>query len=320
MGLYGSNLRVENRYGHILKKWYIRSDERFINFICEPYQKLSFLKELIFDCLRNNEKILYVGKGKKICGVDKVNSMNFYFSSFKDIFHIKRKFDLIIYDDISSYSNKNSLKCNEDLMYLKRLSKKIVICSVFKIFNNIKHIDVLNNERESHFLEPRVITTRVNLESSMPYTLYDYIDWFIKEKRALVIYIPNKFNLDKIYEYYSYDLNLKNKVRILKEDGKNTFLKVLGESKLKKEGVIFMTSSLHEYLDLISDCDVILYSFEKEHIDFKKIVFTCGALCKNNFKGREVILLSNEEGENIETARRVARGFNKTLWRESKSI
>ena len=237
---------------------------------------------------------------------------------FCNIFNIKKNFDLIIYDDVSLYSNKSSIECNEDLMYLKRLSKKIVICSVDKVFNNIKHIEILNNQRKTHFLEPRLITTRVNLENSMPYTLYDYIEWFIREKRILVVYVPNKFNLNKIYEYYTEDLNLENKVKIVKEDKKNSFLNIVNESRFKKEGIIFITDSLHEYFDSIPECDMVIYSFEKDIVDYKKIIFACGALCKNKCTGREVILLSNEEGDNIETARRLARGFNKTLWRESE--
>ncbi|MBS5969106.1 MAG: hypothetical protein KIB11_08330 [Clostridium perfringens] len=318
MSLYGNNLRVENRYSHILKKWYVKSNERFINLICEPYQKLNFIEDLISDCLINNEKVLYVGKSRKVCKSEQLNSMNFYFSNFNNIFNIKKKFDLIIYDDVSLYSNKSSIECNEDLMYLKRLSKKIVICSVDKVFNNIKHIEILNNQRKSHFLEPRLITTRVNLETSMPYTLYDYIEWFIREKRILIVYVPSKFNLNKIYEYYTEDLNLENKVKIVKEDKKNSFLKIVNESRFKKEGVIFMTDSLHEYFDSIPECDMVIYSFEKDIVDYKKIIFACGALCKDKCTGREVILLSNEEGDNIETARRLARGFNETLWRESE--
>ena len=318
MSLYGNNLRVENRYSHILTKWYVKSNERFINLICEPYQKLNFIEDLISDCLINNEKVLYVGKSRKVCKSEQLNSMNFYFSNFNNIFNIKKKFDLIIYDDVSLYSNKSSIECNEDLMYLKRLSKKIVICSVDKVFNNIKHIEILNNQRKAHFLEPRLITTRVNLETSMPYTLYDYIEWFIREKRILVVYVPSKFNLNKIYEYYTEDLNLENKVKIVKEDKKNSFLKIVNESRFKKEGVIFMTDSLHEYFDSIPECDMVIYSFEKDIVDYKKIIFACGALCKDKCTGREVILLSNEEGDNIETARRLARGFNETLWRESE--
>lgn len=318
MSLYGNDLRVENRYSHILKKWYVKSNDRFINLICEPYQKLNFIESLICDCLINNEKVLYVGKSRKVCKNEQLNSMNFDFINFNNIFNIKKNFDLIIYDDVSLYSNKSSIECNEDLMYLKRLSKKIVICSVDKVFNNIKHIEILNNQRKEHFLEPRLITTRVNLETSMPYTLYDYIEWFIREKRILVVYVPNKFNLNKIYEYYTEDLNLENKVKIVKEDKKNSFLKIVNESRFKKEGVIFITDSLHEYFDSIAECDMVIYSFEKDIVDYKKIIFACGALCKNKCNGREVILLSNEEGDNIETARRLARGFNKTLWRESE--
>ncbi|HAT4123753.1 hypothetical protein WHY20_12255 [Clostridium perfringens] len=318
MSLYGNDLRVENRYSHILKKWYVKSNDRFINLICEPYQKLNFIESLISDCLINNEKVLYVGKSRKVCKNEQLNSMNFNFVNFNNLFNIKKNFDLIIYDDVSLYSNKSSIECNEDLMYLKRLSKKIVICSVDKIFNNIKHIEILNNQRKTHFLEPRLITTRVNLETSMPYTLYDYIEWFIREKRILVVYVPNKFNLNKIYEYYTEDLNLENKVKIVKEDKKNSFLKIVNESRFKKEGIIFITDSLHEYFDSIPECDMVIYSFEKDIVDYKKIIFACGALCKNKCTGREVILLSNEEGDNIETARRLARGFNKTLWRESE--
>ncbi|EIA16376.1 hypothetical protein JJB52_00030 [Clostridium perfringens] len=318
MSLYGNDLRFENRYSHILKKWYVKSNDRFINLICEPYQKLNFVESLISDCLINNEKVLYVGKSRKVCKNEQLNSMNFYFVNFNNIFNIKKNFDLIIYDDVSLYSNKSSIECNEDLMYLKRLSKKIVICSVDKVFNNIKHIEILNNQRKTHFLEPRLITTRVNLETSMPYTLYDYIEWFIREKRILVVYVPNKFNLNRIYEYYTEDLNLENKVKIVKEDKKNSFLNIVSESRFKKEGIIFITDSLHEYFDSIPECDMVIYSFEKDIVDYKKIIFACGALCKDKFTGREVILLSNEEGDNIETARRLARGFNKTLWRESE--
>lgn len=318
MSLYGNDLRVENRYSHILKKWYVKSNDRFINLICEPYQKLNFIESLISDCLINNEKVLYVGKSRKVCKNEQLNSMNFDFVNFNNIFNIKKNFDLIIYDDVSLYSNKSSIECNEDLMYLKRLSKKIVICSVDKVFNNIKHIEILNNQRKTHFLEPRIIITRVNLETSIPYTLYDYIEWFIREKRILVVYVPNKFNLNKIYEYYTEDLNLENKVKIVKEDKKNSFLNIVNESRFKKEGIIFITDSLHEYFDSIPECDMVIYSFEKDIVDYKKIIFACGALCKDKCTGREVILLSNEEGDNIETARRLARGFNKTLWRESE--
>ena len=318
MSLYGNDLRVENRYSHILKKWYVKSNDRFINLICEPYQKLNFIESLISDCLINNEKVLYVGKSRKVCKNEQLNSMNFNFVNFNNLFNIKKNFDLIIYDDVSLYSNKSSIECNEDLMYLKRLSKKIVICSVDKVFNNIKHIEILNNQRKTYFLEPRLITTRVNLENSMPYTLYDYIEWFIREKRILVVYVPNKFNLNKIYEYYTEDLNLENKVKIVKEDKKNSFLNIVNESRFKKEGIIFITDSLHEYFDSIPECDMVIYSFEKDIVDYKKIIFACGALCKNKCTGREVILLSNEEGDNIETARRLARGFNETLWRESE--
>ncbi|MFH5936529.1 hypothetical protein [Clostridium perfringens] len=49
MSLYGNNLRVENRYSHILKKWYVKSNDRFINLICEPYHPLKLQSSSTFD-------------------------------------------------------------------------------------------------------------------------------------------------------------------------------------------------------------------------------------------------------------------------------
>lgn len=316
MSLYGNNSRIMNRYSNMLRKWYIRREDKFINLICEPYQNLEFVYELVKDCLKNGEKVLYVGKSKKVCRVDVVNSINFYFSSFENIFRIKEKFDLIIFDDVSLYSNKNILECNEDLIYLKNLCEKIIICSVDKIFNNIEHKEVLNKNRKVHFLEPRLITTRVNLEKAMPYILYEYIEWFIREKRVLVIYVPKEINKEYVYDYYTKDLKLEDKVRILKGDKNTSLLKIMEESKYRKEGIIYITDSLHDYFDYNPNCDLIIYFFNKESINYKKIIFACGSLGKNKCQNREVILLSNYENEQIEIARRLARSFNETLWRD----
>lgn len=318
MSLYGDNFRNTNRYGHILRKWYIREDDKFINLICEPYQNLDFIGGLIKDCLRNGEQILYVGKNRKACSDEYLNSMNFQFVSFDNLFKIKKSFDLIIFDDVSMYSNKNSIECSEDLIYLKNLSNKIIVCSVDKVFNNIRHLDILNDKRKKHFLEPRLITTRVNLNNAMPYTLYDYIEWFIREKRVLVIYVPNKNNIDIIFDYYTNDLNLGDKVKIVKSDKNNSLTKVMGESVFKKEAIIYITDSLHEYFDSKPNCDLVVYFFNKDIVDYKKIIFACGSLGENECNCREVILLSNEENEHIEIARRLARSFNETLWKSAE--
>lgn len=315
MSLYSNNSNKISKYSNILRKWYIRKDKNFINLLCEPYQNLDCVYELIKDCLRNNEKVLYIGKNRRVCKMNFINLSNFYFSSFENIFRLKEYYDLIIFDDVSLYSNRNNIECNEDLIYLKGLCKKIVICSVDKVFNNIEYIEMVNEQRKTHFLEPRLITTRVNLEKYMPYTLYDYIEWFIREKRLLVIYVPKEINIECVYEHYTNDLKLEDKVRIIKSSKDNSILKIIEENQYKKEEIIYITDSLHDYFDNDLNCDLIIYFFDKETIDYKKIIFACGTLGKNECKDREVILLSNDENEDIEIARRLARSFNETLWR-----
>ena len=68
-------------------------------------------------------------------------------------------------------------------------------------------------------VEPRLIMTRINLNSDIPYVLYEYIKWFKNNKKNVITYVPNKEDINKVYDYYDNKINLKE-VRLIRGSNK----------------------------------------------------------------------------------------------------
>ncbi|MPQ42554.1 hypothetical protein [Clostridium tarantellae] len=303
-----------------LKKWYF-NDNKILNLICEPYQKMSSLYRFIQELLKENKlKVLYINKEKKIINELKCNS-DVEYILFSQIYSIGNKFyDLIIYDDITYYSKKILVEFREELIFLLKRTKKIIFCSAYEIFNNVQLLETINFNRKENFIEPRIIETRLNLKKAMPYLLYDYLKWFIKEERLLVIYTPTIELKNCIFNYYTNKLNLTNEVHII-QSNKDELLKDIEKFKYRGKNCFIITNELEVYLDKIKDVDIMFYFSEHNQFDFKKILYTCGILTNNEKYKRELLLICNKENNNIEKAKNIARRFNRIAWeKENKNL
>lgn len=316
----GENLdKFTKRQWSEINKWYNNHDEKVLNIICEPYQSLNIIYKLIIDKIKINEKILYVGKIKKHLKIFENYDGIIDFCDFNNIFKVRGEYDLIVYDDISFYYNRIELEEKEDIAYLIRRTKKIIICSIEVMLNNVNVLEISNLKKQRHFLEPRVITTRLDLTNSMPYVLYDYLRWFNKEGRMVIIYVPNKYKGEVIFKYYTNTLSLEKDIYILQSKEKE-LLNDINRLKFKDKSSIIITDKLHEYIDDIKDIDIICYFSDDKFFDYKKIIFTCGALTKNYTNERELLLICNEESKNIEQCKSISRRFNKFIWEQRSKI
>ncbi|MGL5243956.1 MAG: hypothetical protein ACRC7R_02090, partial [Sarcina sp.] len=96
-----------------LKRWYV-SYNKVLNILCEPYEKMISLNNFITELLQREElRILYINENKK--NIYGLNQSNIEYISFVQIYSINKFYDLIIYDDISFYSNKSIIEFREEL-------------------------------------------------------------------------------------------------------------------------------------------------------------------------------------------------------------
>lgn len=316
------DLTINNLYKgewNVLSRWYNDKDDKIVNLICEPYKPLILVNKLILQRVESNEKVLYVSKYKKKINIFNDDRWIIEHVDFNEVYKVSGLYNLIVIDDITFYSDKTELELLENISFLIKKCNKIVVCSINNVINNVKTIELSNMEKDTHFIEPRVMTTRLNLTSSMPFVLYDYLKWFNKEKRNVVIYVPNKKKGNELFNYYIDTLNVNKDLYVIQsEDGE--LLNDIDRLKFKDKSSIIITNKLHNYLDEINGVDIIFYFADKKFFDYKKIIFACAALTKDKYVTRELILLCNEEGNNIDYAKSIARKYNKFIWEHESTM
>ena len=298
---------------HSLSRWYNNKEDKIINLICEPYEPLVLVNKLILQRIESNEKVLYVSEHKKELKIFEQYRGVIDHIDFTDVYKVNDLYNLIVIDDITFYSNKTEIELMENIAFLMKKCYKIVLCSINNVINNVKTIELSNIDKKNHFIEPRVMTTRLDLTTSMPYILYDYLKWFNKEKRNVVVYVPNREKGNELFNYYMETLKaIKNLYVVQSEE--NELLNDIDRLKFKDKSSIIITNKLHNYLDKISEIDLIFYFADEKFFNYKKIIFACAALTKDSNVTRELILLCNEEANNIEQAKNIARKYNKFIW------
>lgn len=319
-----------NKLSESILKW-SSGKERILNLISPPYNTSMMLTETILEYLKTNRKVLYITgeEEKHIEILDFIKKC----TKFKDYIYLRRentsvrnlltfsnhynseflnmKFDLIVYDNIRSYPEHDGYEIRALVSRLN--ANKKIIYSVDSLFDDRNETIVPIRENRKPMPEPRVILTRIDLNKDIPFVVYEYLDWSIKLGRKVVIYQPSKQEVKKMYYYLC---NFKEKL------SKNIMCFIQNESDEKvvmnflqtKKSIIVTNDYSETYLDL-HDIDVIVYFADDSRFDYSKLLYLCGkAGREENQRGGEVIFLANEETEEMERTKDIARSFNKEAW------
>lgn len=305
-----------------ISNWFLK-DEKILTVCARPLQSNIIFYDLINDILKKNGKILYISgnsnvdyelvdflevSNKKYCySREGIEKCNLQFMNAKYIYNINKEYDLIIIDEVSTYTRLTDEEYKGVYLKLRTYSKKIIFYSLTEI-SNTENFDIRNIEGKKVFLQPRVIQTRINLKSDIPYSLYDYILWYKDNRKNIAIYVPCSEDLENTVEYYDQKLNLGN-VRVIKNSKKNKPI-----YRTRDKSTILVTSKIKDILDERNIDGIVVLKADDKRVDYKKILFLCGKLGKfpNGFS--EVLLVCKEENYEIEKALDIIRGFNKKLW------
>ena len=299
--LYDDNIKKFNL-------WCRNNTSKAINIVFRPYDNLVILNDLIDDYLLKNKKILYI---KKFFDVFKFKyNEGVEYITFDTLYSINKFYDLIILDDVSFYSEKRDIEIIEYISFLMKRCSKIILCSFEYILKKEASINLAGINNKKYFLEPRIIKSRLNFLNSMPKILYDYFQWFIKERRNVIIYTPNEIYTSSIFNYYIYVFGASKNINIVKDSG------FILNNIINKEKInIIITHNSMPNIDNIKEFDLIFYFCDEKIFDSKKIIFSCAKLNSDKLV-REVLLLCQKETYNVSQAKKIARSYNQIICQE----
>lgn len=309
-----------------LENW-IKDEKKYIYLYGRPFQSNNIFSNLINKVVNENKKILYIygkeeidrelikevnlgGRKKASYTRNGLSNSDIVFMSFKHTYNIIKNYDLIIIDDISTYFKGDKISLEGVYKKCIEHGKKVIIYTIETNAFLEDGNDISSFGMQNRFVEPRVITTRIDLKKDIPYSLYDYILWFRERRGKVVFWVPYYEDIESLYYYYVNEIKLEG-VKIFKSDEYKTDLNI-------KDRAIFIITNSMEELSGFSNLDGIVVLFaDNLKVDYKKIIYMCGKLTNNNDTMSELILVSKDETDEIEKARSLTRKFNKKLWDEN---
>ncbi|MFL0197337.1 hypothetical protein ACJDU8_17480 [Clostridium sp. WILCCON 0269] len=309
--------------------------ESFLSVTSVPYNSTKIFIEIIELYIRQNKSVIYITNEEPynvsiiknikeyteltnyiyIRKPQKYTNSKLKICNFQNAVKLKEKFQLIIYDDISSFSTYNKYEIFDLIDKLTCRDSKIIIYSIENIFKHAREV-FMPIRNGIQIVEPRIILTRLNINKEIPFVVYDYLKWSIDIGKKAIIYVPDEEKLENVYFYiYNYCKNFSENI-IHFSDGKSD-RKLISEF-LHAVNAILITNCLQEIISNTENCDVMAYFADDPKFDYKKFVYLCGSrnIGKDgkNLK-EEVILVANLESKHMEKARIITRDFNRKAWK-----
>ncbi|NLM35454.1 MAG: hypothetical protein GX206_08445 [Clostridiales bacterium] len=324
-----TDLKEKERIIKAIRNW-SRSDEKALNIVSVPYSKYDVFEDIILKYTSERRKVLYIANDEESIR-QRVNSLKE--RGFEDYCYtmegsnrvkegkalvlltnkvcrlVKDLYDLVIYDDIGGFPKYNKFEIL-DLLSVFYKNSRIICRSIENVFQNAKSIQVPCRDVGSPLIEPRVITTRLDLNKEIPIVVYEYLQWSIKSNRNVIILTPGEEVSQRVQEYL---LNIKDGLgtNVLLYKNKSKQLKYFLE---KKKGII-VTHNMDIINMKLSKTDFIIYFAENKVFEYKKLVYVCSKAsnAQDNNLG-EVLFLSKDVSRDMENCKEIIRRFNKLIW------
>ncbi|MGV8980060.1 hypothetical protein [Clostridium sp.] len=312
------------------------SGKKRIDVVAVFYNSSDLLLETIIAHANENENILYITNEDQrsidiVSFINKFSNMGEYvyrpeknYSSVNENFHIcnhenalklQEKFDLVIYNDIRSFPKYNKQQIKKILLTVCKSDGIAIAYSVENVLSEGNPIIFPLKNNKIPIIEPRIITTRINLNVDIPLVVYEYLNWSIISNRKVIIFTPDEEKAKVVFQYLS---NFKEK---LSEDlfiyiGKKSDDNIPIEFMNKDAGIIVTNDFEESYLKF-NAVDVIVYFADDSKFTYKQLLYLSSKVGRYETVQRgEAIFLGNVETTQMDKARSIARKFNKKAWEE----
>lgn len=310
--------------------WY-RKNAKCLTVLTSPYNSTLIFEDIIINVISSEKKVLYIWgldkennelvevlkkirKSLTYCHIEKGDgNSDITFINYNNLSGATGKYDLVIFDDISSNSLLTKKHLREKYQFSCSLGERVILYSIEDIASSGDTFELIPMYVNKPFVEPRIITTRIDLKKDIPYSLYDYLKWFRDEKKRVVLFVPDSEKLTLVYEYYKSKLNMEG-VRIMqisKSDDKKARKCCL---KIKDKAIFIITDYMEVSLEDSKIEEVIILFADDNKYSYKKLMYICGDIGRINNTLPEVLFVSKDISAGMDKVKNMAREFNKMIW------
>lgn len=316
-----------------INKWYSKKT-KVLSIKTRPFNAIDIFSNIINKVLCGSGNVLYIfcSEEQKYIEEKKQELYEFikdeiYNSNLEkrlqctfigNINNINYSYDLVIFDDISLFSKASNEDIREAIENVYWKSEKIIVYSSEFVFPIGEKIEVPYIISSDPIVEPRLMNTRIRLEENIPLSLFEYFKWFRENKKVVLIVVPTEEKLNKVYNHY-YGILKDLNIRVVRYS-KNQDFKVIKDIMDGYSNSLFIiTNCCGQYINYISNLNIIILFADDLYYSYKKIVYMCGAVNSYNSILSEVIMVSREVSQEMDKAKDITREFNKRLWEKQYS-
>ena len=194
---------------------FITSDESEINIINLPYSGFSLFKNL-FKRASSDKKVVVVteqdknrGSLSKYLEKEKIEygiksedkEKNIIILSYEEALVGTENFDIAIFDDISSFPIHSYSYTSSVLSFLRTRAKKLIAYSFEALIKVADSLKIPIKDDSSFITEPRFILSKLDVRHHITNTVYDYIDYFFRQRRNAIIFVTDNSVMNGMISY-----------------------------------------------------------------------------------------------------------------------
>lgn len=311
-----------------INKWYEKRI-KVLSIKTRPFNTIEILSNIVKKNILDNKNIVYIFcSDEKQYIKEKQNELYRFINqdivykeveknldciSIDEIKDLNKTYDLVIFDDISLFSKVRGESIRDAVEEVYWKSNKIIIYSSEFIFPIGERIYIPYLLEQKPIIEPRLITTRIKLEKDIPLALFEYFKWFKENKKKVLIIVPSEEKLDKVYNHY-YEVLKSINIRVIRYNKGQDFKFIKYIINENNESLFIVTNNCGQYINEVSDANIVLLFSDDIYYSYKKIIYICAAINNTTKSTSELIMVSRDVSEHMDKAKNMTRELNRRLW------
>ena len=308
-----------------LFNWFHHSNVKAINVVTVPYRGVDPLAGLLEHVL-GKVRLLYItgpaGPEESIERFLEARDIEFSHNEeseapiiildYDRAFSSQGHYDLVIYDDVNSFPTHRKNEMHELLNHIYYRTKKIIAYSLEAVFRNVINLELPLKENRSFVTEPRFIGVKGDIKTSVPSSVYEYINFFIRDQRSIVVFVPDDETAEGMKSYLE---RIDPALTKHMHDVSGLSIEEVRDRVLEnKNGILLFTKQINDFREIPVNFEFIVADSSAKAYEYRQFIFLCLRNGLFDDLNGEVLLVSSALTYDMDRTQKLTQNYNRVIW------